>query len=60
MKHAQAKARTPSQEELHRNTDADYAPKTYSLRQQLATALKTLAVAGAIGMLLWVFDALTS
>ena len=54
------KSSRPSQEQRDLDKKIDYSPRTYSAREQFTSALKLLAIAGAIGLLLWVMNAMTS
>jgi hypothetical protein len=60
MKDIHPKSPRPSQGQRDPSTEIDYAPKTYTAREQFATALKVLAVSGAILLLIWFMDAMTS
>jgi len=60
MTYIHPKSPRPNQEELHQDRTIDYSPKTYSFREQFTSALKLLAIVGAIGLLLWFVNAMTS
>ena len=60
MKDMQPKNPRPSQGQRDPGTEIDYSPRTYTAREQFASALKALAVAGAIGLLIWVMNAMSS
>jgi len=59
MKNVNAKTPHPGQDEVPGNTKVNYSPKTYTLREQLASMVKLLAVTGAIGLLIWLMNAMT-
>lgn len=60
MKDIHPKDPRPSQGQRDPSTEIDYSPRTYTAREQFASALKALAVAGAIGLLIWAMNAMSS